>query len=247
MIILDLLKSMDIEINIKDSDYLFNGQVVPRVTKILSAMLHEDSLMTWSNIIGLYKRQKYADVLDKAATIGTNTHNLIEEYIKTQAYNIKNANTYKVDEIQAIDNGVQSFLLWYNILCENNDIEIIGMEQHLSCPWYGGTYDLLIKINGRIFLVDFKTSNHVGVRYFYQLAAYRYMLQLQGINIDGAIILQVDKKVPSFEEYVLDLANPIHLEFMEACSRCFFSLVYAYYNRIYTENMYKNVFKKRGK
>ena len=246
MLILDLLKSMDIEIPVKESDYLYNGIVVPRVTKILSAMLHEDTLMNWSNAIGLYKRQRYKDEMNKASTIGTNTHNFIEEYINKQSYDIKTASTYNIDEIKAIDNGVQSFILWYDIVCSNNDVKILGMEQHLSCPWYGGTYDLLIQINDKIYLVDFKTSNHIGVRYFYQLAAYKYMLELQGIIIDGAIILQVDKKTPSFEEYVLDLHNPVHKNFMDACTRCFFSLVYAYYNRIYTENMFKSVFGKKG-
>ena len=242
MIIFDLLESIDFKIDINDSDYVFNNVKVPRVTKILSAMLHEDYLMTWANVIGLYKRQKYADVIGRAANIGTNTHNLIEAYIKTQAFNITQAKTFNMEEIKAIDNGVNSFILWYDNLLKENEVEIIGMEQTLGCQWFAGTYDLLLKINGKIYLVDFKTSNHVGVRYFYQLAAYKYLLELQGIQLDGAIILQVSKKNVSFDEYVLDLHNPVHNNFMTMCTQTFFSLVYGYFNRLYTEGLFKNIF-----
>lgn len=246
MMILDLLESMDITIDVQDSNYSFGNTTVPRVTKILSAMLHEDYLMTWANIIGLYKRQKYADVLNKAANIGTNTHNLIEDYIKTQAFNILSTKTFNIDEIKSIENGVNSFILWYDELVSTNKVEIISIEQSLSCAYFGGQLDFLIKINGKIFLVDFKTSNHIGVRYFYQLAAYKYLLELQGIILDGTIILQVSKKNISYEEYVLDLHNSIHNNFMNACTQTFFSLVYGYWNRLYTENMYKDIFNKKG-
>ena len=54
-----------------NSSYEFDGIVVPRVTAILSDMLHEDYLMDWSNYLGLYKHQKYKDVLDAAADKGS--------------------------------------------------------------------------------------------------------------------------------------------------------------------------------
>ena len=68
------------------------------------------------------------------------------------------------------------------------------------------------------------------------------MLELQGINIDGCIILQVSKKNIGFNEYMVDLGNQEHKKFMEDCLECFFSLVYAYYNRLYTEEEFKKLY-----
>ena len=39
------------------------------------------------------------------------------------------------------------------------------MEETITCPYFGGTYDFLVEINGRNWLIDFKTSNHIGYKY----------------------------------------------------------------------------------
>ena len=51
-----------------------DGVVVPRVTHILSAMLHEDYLIPWANAMGLYKQLKYEDIINKATDTGSATH-----------------------------------------------------------------------------------------------------------------------------------------------------------------------------
>ena len=45
MLGLKLLENIGFNIKVKDSNYEYNGKTVPRVTHILSSMLHEDSLM----------------------------------------------------------------------------------------------------------------------------------------------------------------------------------------------------------
>ena len=112
----------------------------------------------------------------------------------------------------------------------------------MTCKWFGGTYDLLVKINGRLFLVDFKTSNHVTEKYFLQLAAYVYMLALKGIFVEGVIVLQLSKEVSEFNEYILDFSYPNHFSFMENCTRAFLSLVYAYYNVNQIQAQFKTLF-----
>ena len=69
------------------------------------------------------------------------------------------------------------------------------------------------------------------------------MLSLQGIEIEGCIILQVDKKKPSYEEYVLDFNNQEHKTFIDLCLNTFFSITYAYYNRVQVEQQFKNLFR----
>ena len=225
-----------------DGKYTYNGVFVPRVTEILSAMLHEDYLMTWANNIGLYQRKKYLDVLDEASFIGTWTHEFIDQYIEKSSYKLSECDTNNIRALKSIQNGVQSFVIWYNDIINKNDVNVIAMEKQLTCQYFGGTLDLLIKINGRLYLGDFKTSNHISYKYFLQLAAYKYMLSLEGIQIDGCIILQVDKKNPGYEEYVLDFSNKEHFDFMELCTTTYFSLVYAYYNRLQVEQQFKNIF-----
>jgi hypothetical protein len=62
-----------------------------------------------------------------------------------------------------------------------------------------------------------------------------------GINIDGCIILQLDKNSVSYNEFVLDFTNPEHLAFINTCERAFLSLVYAFYNINIVDNAYNNL------
>lgn len=238
-----LLEEMNINIDIHDSNYMYNGVVVPRTTHILSSMLHEEYLMQWANVLGLYKRKKYEEERDKAAFIGSCTHESIEYYMKNSSYNLESFEIRDIQSRNMIENAIKSYILWYETITKENIVEVIGQEQQLVCPWFGGTYDMIISINGRKYLVDFKTSNHIGYKYFLQMAAYKFMLNnYYNFEIDGVIILQLDKKSISFEEYVLDFSNTQHKIFIEECTKTYLSLVYAYYNRLNIENMYKQIF-----
>lgn len=213
-----------------ESSYTFNNRKVPRVTDILSKTIHEEYLMTWANSLG-FKRIRYRDELNRAAAMGTRTHSAIEHFLKNKEIS---------DNI-----GFQSFLLWWNDITANNTVEIVGEEEKLVCEYYGGTYDLLLRINARYFLVDFKTSNHVSFKYFLQTSAYRYMIYTnKQIVLDGVIILQLDKESESYEEYVLDFSIPEQYNFIESCFKTFLSLVYAYYNTEYIREEYKTLFPK---
>jgi hypothetical protein len=210
--------------------YNSEGKAVPRVTEILSSMMHNDSLMYWANSLG-FKHIKYRDALNAAADIGTNAHNAIENFLSGKPN--------KEENIPAFS----AFMTWYNMLTNNGtSIEVLSMEQKLTCKWFGGTYDLLVKLNGRVFLVDFKTSNHITYKYFLQLAAYEYMLNQNGIFLDGFIILQLSKETDEFNEYILDMQYTEHKNFMGNCTRTFLSLVYAYYNVEEIKSQYDSIF-----
>lgn len=224
------LKDLEkLNIEFKNSSYRYNGTVVPRVTDILSKTIHEDYLMIWANRLG-FKRQEYKDTLQAAADCGSMAHKMIEDYLQNDV-----DNDYYVPFL--------AFKEWWKTINTGNNVSILGEEESLVCQWFGGTYDLLLDINGQTFLVDFKTSNHISFKYFLQLAAYRNMLYtLKGINIDGCIILKLDKDDISFDEYVLDFKIDEHYQFIETCTRTFFSLVYAYYQTSNARNMYSSIF-----
>jgi hypothetical protein len=82
---------------LNEEGYEYGNKQVPRVTHILSAMLHEDYLMGWSNAMG-FKKRKYETILDDAANIGTIVHDSIDIYIKTckiSIYQTSQDNIYK--------------------------------------------------------------------------------------------------------------------------------------------------------
>lgn len=241
--IIDELNKVNMEGLLSEGTYYYGDYPVPRVTEILSSMLHEEYLMKWANNIGLYQRKRYTDERDRAAFIGTNAHNNIEYYVQNKVFKECSQETSKDTNIlKSINNAVQSFIVWYNDVFSSNEVEVIGIEQKLSCPWFGGTYDMLLKINGKIYLIDFKTSNHVSYKYWMQIAAYKYMLSCNGINLDGAVILQLDKKDIFYSEYVLNFDNQEHNDFINLCTNGFLSLVYAYNNRVLIEKQYKEIF-----
>lgn len=219
----------------KTSIYYNNeGQRVPRVTEIISTMIHTDSLMYWANSLG-FKGQRYKTVLNAAADVGSAAHLAIQNFLKKKEEDKSNI-------------PFMGFMLWYNIVSieKGIPIDIIYVEHPLSCKWFGGTLDCLMRIGNSVYLIDFKTSNHVTYRYFLQLAAYRYMLRVsEGIEINGVIVLQLDKEEPGFNEYLLNFNNPNHLEFMNQCEITFLSLVYGFYNITRVEEMFKEIFNGR--
>lgn len=217
------------KIKLSKNRYTLNGIPVPSVTQILSKCINEPYIAQWANYLG-FKRIKYQEELNRAATIGTKGHNAIEAFITDKTNDEGNM-------------CLQSFILWWDIINQNHKVEIIGMEEALVLPYCGGTYDLLLKIDERIYLVDFKTSNHISFKYFIQLAAYRHMVYVnKNINIDGCIVLQVNKFEPLFTEYLLDFTNDDHYAFIEHCANTFFSLCLSYYHISQAESMFKNIF-----
>lgn len=213
---------------LKEEKYFYNNIPVPRVTEIISKMISEEYLLYWANSLG-FKHQSYKKTVQAAADIGSEAHDLMSKFLLGEVFTSDNI-------------PYLGFRKWWIDISSNNSVKVLGSEVQISCPYFGGTYDLLLQINDKIYLVDFKTSNHVSYKYYLQLAAYKYMLELQGYKIDGVIILQVNKSKIEYTEYLLLFDIPEHLDFINKCLNTFFSLVYGYYNISQCENMYKNIF-----
>lgn len=238
-----LLKKIDMkELNLDENRYQYNGVSVPRTTEIISSMIHEDSLMVWANNIGLYQNKKYKLELEKAANKGTYVHEAIEDFIS----NNKDLNMDIIPEEfkKDVNFAYESFKLWWSKICKHN-LKVIMQEQKLVCPWFGGTLDLLLDIDGRVYLLDFKTSNHLSYKYFLQLSSYRYILRnYYGIDIYGCGTVRLSKTSIEFEEEIIDRSNPNYDIYMNNCECTFLSLVYSYYNKIQIQSQYNNIFRK---
>lgn len=211
----------------KKARYHINGRGIPSVTELLS-FIDSEGLIGWANRIGRQGLDN-REVANKAAEFGTMVHESIEKYLKGK---------------ETTDNVcLDAFKEWWTGINSCHRIRILGQEKSLICEYFAGTYDLLITIDDKPYLIDFKTSNHVGYKYFMQLAAYRYLLYTQkNINIEGCIVLQFDKSEPKYREFNLNFSDPYDYEFIENCHRAFMGLVYTYYNTKLCQRQFGQLF-----
>ena len=241
--IINLVRSDETEYLVDiESPYIYKGEKVPRVTHILSSMLNEEYIAQWANSLG-YKHKSYKVTLQEAADKGTLIHDSIHRYIVNGDTPSDYAGTIPDEYYESTITGFKSFKLWFNTL---DEYTIIDTEKELVCPYFGGTADLLIRYKNKTYLLDFKTGKHLSFKYFLQLAAYRYILQMwYNISIDCVGIIQLDKSFISFKEYILDLSNNINFEYISQCTNTFFSLVEGYKYRLNNEYYFKSIFKEK--
>ena len=216
------------------SRYEIDGVGIPSVTEILS-FIDSQGLINWANAIGR-KGQNNKDILARAAKYGTETHGAIENYLK---------NTSEKGTGMELDNSsFVAFKNWWEGLNSCHEVVVLGQEESMKTPLFAGTYDMLMSVDGKVYLVDFKTSNHVGYKYFMQLAAYRHLLYTQkNINIDGCIILQLSKGPrPRFTEYLLDFNIPEHYLFIEDCMNSFVGALYTWHNVERVKKQFDKIF-----
>ena len=128
--LLNTMKPIDV-----DSDYTYNGVIVPRVTKILSKCIHSDSLMYWANSLG-FKHLSYKKTLDDAANIGTHTHNNIDNFLSDETYE-----AIELSMPYQSYNAYQSFLKWFTDINSIAKVKVIFHEKTLTCKYFGGTLD----------------------------------------------------------------------------------------------------------
>lgn len=199
-------------------EYTKSFHTVPRVSKILETCMDSSYLTSWANSLGL-KGKVYEEVLNKYADYGTKTHNEVEEYIRNGTVPEKKSSSFI------------AFEKWWKMITTQHQWKVIGMEEKLVSPWFGGTYDMLMEIDDNRFLVDFKTSSRISFRYCLQLSAYHLLMQYNNLpEIDGIIILRLPRNNPNFEECVYHYNDYRHRKFLEHCEDTFIHMVYTYWS-----------------
>ena len=221
--------------------YTINEAEYPSVTTILDVLDKSQALIPWalncfeSKILetnGLSKtdngvieistddiskaKKEYKDVSQTALDIGTQIHDLIEQYLKTGKDPFKELK----DEVT---NGFLAFLEW-----EKDNIEswIESEAVTVNETWgYAGTLDAIAKMkDGRVMVIDFKSSKGFYSGYDMQIASYRYARETMNgeykialpyppfktykkvylpMKIDGMGVLRLDKVtgLPEWKDY----------------------------------------------
>ena len=236
--------------------YEYNGVPVPRVSYILKQCSDNDYLIQWAASVG---RKRYDYIRDRALTIGTIVHEMVDQYL-TSKYIDKNFD-YKLEyDWHSIEkpyregawnafNGFTSWEIRLNTFGYKIE-EIYGFEIPIITPWYGGTIDAILKINGVWYLVDFKTSNQIDESYILQTAAYLYGIEngfLPGApEIGGIGIIRMDKKrFDHYEDLFLNKSNPYQNDIILKAEECFRSYLAAYYrtiNHVYNIQTYQQIY-----
>lgn len=226
-----------------------NDNSIPRVTHIIKNNRDQDYLIQWAANIG---RNKYDFYRDKALEVGTLVHFYIDLYLEAKFIK-KDMSLFKVnyDEIgltyrAQVFNGIENFLSWEKHLNSMGYFieEVIGLEVPVRCPWFGGTVDAILRINGAVYLIDFKTSKQISADYLIQASAYMWMIN-NGYapelpHIDGIGIIRVDKSARKFSDLFLNDFVPECHHFIIRLMETFLVYVQSYYRTINTDFMFTN-------
>ena len=138
---------------------------------------------------------------EEAADIGSQVHEWCEMYIKAKINGDPEPEMPNDDKVL---NGITAFLEWLSehkvkFHCSER---LVYSKKHN----YVGTLDAIATVNGKKYLIDFKTSKGVYNEFFYQVAAYRAAYEEEtGEKLDGSIIIHFDKDTGEFE--VIDIDN----------------------------------------
>lgn len=229
-----------------DNYYEFNEVGVPRVSHILEACRDQSNLITWAAGIPEYL---YNNIRNKALTVGTEVHHKIENYLRyifgqSDVEDIINLEDQKDSYQEEIDIAYGNFKNWV-LNCKSKGInfeELVGLEIPVICPWYGGTIDCIMKINGCYYIIDFKTSKSISYSYLMQSAAYMWIINngyTKLPHIDGVGIIRVDKKntFSGFEDLFLNVYNPYQNYMINQFQMTFCSYVDSYYRTLHTDNL----------
>ena len=157
-------------ITLPDSRYYRrNGKYYPSITYVLGTYPKGSYFEDWLKKVGYASEY----IVKKAAEQGTETHEMIEEYLNGKELNFLSPTGYP-----QYDPLVWQMFLRFVDFWEEYNPKLIETEVHLFSDEIkvAGTCDMVceIEIDGKteLWIIDFKTSNHLQTTYDLQTAIY---------------------------------------------------------------------------
>ena len=204
---------IDLEYDDAKHTYMVGDRKIPSVTRVVDAVFPK-YLVDWAATCGAnYWKENYGEDNDmyngilnahkqishRAQTIGLEVHKWIELYIKVKMIDGETATEYP----EAVKIPMQNFHDWV----ESREIEWLACEKKVySRSWeYAGTIDALAKINGKLCVIDFKTSAKIYKEYYLQVSAYCNAIgEMMGNLPKLGMIVRLDKEEEKFQEVAFD-------------------------------------------
>jgi hypothetical protein len=163
-----------------------SGKSYPSVTSVVG-LLGKEAIREWRARIGEEEANR---VSARAARRGTTIHSLCENYLLNKEVKPGLFDVETFDSIKPLLNRIN------NIHC----LETQLFSDHLQVA---GTVDCIAEFDGRVSVIDFKTSRRIKSRedipgYFMQTSAYAVMFEeLTHIPVDRlVVIMSVDDEAP---------------------------------------------------
>ncbi len=177
-----------------------DGIVVPGVTTVLS-VINKPALVKWANGLGLSGIDSTTYV-DETARIGTLAHEMIQEYLGGPKWD---RSAYDAQQIDAAENAVLSFYEWERQTGAKMITRAIELPLVSETYRFGGTIDWYGEIDGKLWLVDIKTSKALYPEHVYQVSAYHRMLCENEYPVDNTRLLRVGRSEDEgFDDRVID-------------------------------------------
>lgn len=150
------------------------GQRIPGTTTVIGVNLgwNKRALMNWAweqGINGL----DYRGTKDKAASIGTVAHAMIEADLKGKDWReLVDMRNITDEMVEKAHNAFSAWKQWTSLF----SFQLVGSEVSLISETYqyGGTIDVAT-VQGDLSILDLKTSNNVYEDHKIQLAAYKQL------------------------------------------------------------------------
>lgn len=162
----------------------------------------------------------HTDIRDDAGGVGTTAHNAAERYINDWlASGIRPENILDFAPTPCDPRAVASMRA-VEAFFKKHDIVPLASEILVGDVRYSaGTLDFLALMDGKLTLIDFKTSNAVDqISYSMQVAAYKYFFELMtGLTIKQCKILHLSKDSDKFEVWKVMKAPDAYKAFKQVC------------------------------
>jgi hypothetical protein len=182
-----------------------DGKRVSGVTTIISRFKDSGGLIHWAWQQGM-DGNDYRKTRDNAAGAGSLAHELIDSDIHGRPAELPTTDDLSMSEedyekaMELAMKAHDSFVRWRAQV----NLEIIETETPLISEEhrFGGTFDGLARILGKVHLIDWKTSNKVYPDYLAQLGGYDVLIEeCRGIRVEGAQLLRFGKEWADFHAH----------------------------------------------
>ena len=204
--------------------HYISGKEVTGTTTICG-VIDKPALMPWAVKVSMEKLMKLGELTEEnineakkaptefkhtAGRFGTVVHAVAEHFNKTGVVLPCNsqelpketqelAQTFTEKELKKGDKLISQYVAWFNKV----GAKVLYVEQNVFSETYhvGGIFDLVLEIDGKIYLTDFKTSSGVYPSQFIQMGGYDIQLSemmerdyVQEFDIAGYIVIHLPRK-----------------------------------------------------
>jgi len=169
----------------KLNSYIIEGQVVPGVTTI-TGVIAKNGLFFWYGKFGTAECER---IKEESSRFGSAVHEIIEASLSGQEPALGAVQAQIMNNFKVAFKGYKTIA---------NEV-IIKNKEHM----YGGTADCVAEKDGKLILIDWKTSKDIYPENYLQLAAYKEGLKnnYEGTSykIDKCQIFHLNKESNSWQ------------------------------------------------